>query len=1590
MRVGAFRRVGSVVLQCCLRWQVLRRAHRLVLVAVLAVLSVGAATSLPAQARDGDRAAAKSKASRPAMQASRVGRELVGLRTRTSKTFVGRNGGRVARLYATPVHFKSRGRRWKTIDSRLRRVGSRLINRANRYSVAMPVDIGRGAVRVRRDSRWVQFTLRKARGNAQVRGSEAVYREALPGVTVSYRAQASSVKETLTLAGPFARRRFTFDLAVSRGLRPRLLGRRGLVLRDRRGRTRMAFAAPYMIDARGRESGRVPFQLDNVGGRWRLMMTPSSRWLDRPGRAWPVKVDPYVYTEPDQDCALDELDAGTSFCGTGTLSVGTTTHGGTTASHRHTTVLRFPGLSQIPRDVDVNWAAMVLIPSSITGSGWLEARPLTQPWSGQATWNHADGSERWHEPGGEPDPSGEKAVGDAWVQPGNNRTAWALHKMVRDWVTGRRPNHGVQISGPASLYAEFHAADGNAGTQGANEPRLEVEYAPRAGERRGWGFERMQLSDRVSLAVNQASGNLLVRQTDFSMPGGLGPDIAVTRSYNSLNEQWNRMGPGWTLDTGQDVKLSNWGSSRIYRAPSGVRVAFEWDGTKWVTPAGFDAKLKETSTGFAVIHNQSQTKEHFNSNGLRTSVEDRNGRTITFDYATSGQHRVLAIKNHAGETKASFTYDANEYLDKFTDAAGRVYDFGYDASGRLTSYADPENGAANPTRYEYGGCTCRITKITTPGGRITLIDYYPTGHKDAYKVKSVTRVTDEAAMTGPTWQFDYSIRRDGSGESEVTDPIGSASIDANDRIWRYTFDDQGRITKSRDPLGRETSQKLTSTSKVESYTAASNSGTTPNTNVTFDGDDNGKGTETPVGSGAIKGCADFGAPDPATGTASEKRCDDPAPDSTYGANGYQGVTGVTGGAYLPGRATNAQGNRTNFTWSSGGNLTGVEQTDKDGLQTATTSASYGNGTDGLPGRLNSITDGRNGTTTYGYTDGKGNVNTITPPAGLGATTIAYTTTIARVDKVTDGKGNRRKLTYDNLDRVTRIDFTGTDDVLGSTEGYVAYTYDRDGNQTAEDTREDNTTTVRSRAMTYDKLNRVTLESLPGGASNTYAYDLVGNLRSLTDAGGKVEYSYDAANQVRAVYEPGTTRPTKFDYDKDGNRTKTAYPAGGVTVSWGYDTASRLTEIKTTNAASAVLQHLAYKYSQPVTAGRETPLRQEAEDKVLDRRTRYSYDGLDRLTAAVTKPATATATDWNAAGANPIASYTYALDSAGNVTSRTTGGSGLTANTTTFAYNAANQLCWRSTAGATPPGDACTTAKQSTFDANGNELTSVTGRTALYNRLDQTTRITPSGGSPTDLVYLGPGQDRWTTEGTGSFQHNVLGVGKRTVGTSTDYFTRDEGGKLVSRRNGTTRHYYLFDALGSVNGLVDSTGALVARYDYEPYGGKEASTGTAAPNADVPSGQFGFAGGYRSVGGLYHYGQRFYDPAIMRWTQPDPLDQTGDMREGNRYIYAGGDPVGLADPAGTLTVRKDLFPDPLFLFLLNPKETRAVAAGAGAAGGFRIGGAVGAFIGAGGGQYLAETATERGMCLGVRMKASEAMRPMPFIYKCHTANWPLGR
>jgi RHS repeat-associated protein len=122
------------------------------------------------------------------------------------------------------------------------------------------------------------------------------------------------------------------------------------------------------------------------------------------------------------------------------------------------------------------------------------------------------------------------------------------------------------------------------------------------------------------------------------------------------------------------------------------------------------------------------------------------------------------------------------------------------------------------------------------------------------------------------------------------------------------------------------------------------------------------------------------------------------------------------------------------------------------------------------------------------------------------------------------------------------------------------------------------------------------------------------------------------------------------------------------------------------------------------------------------------------------------------------------------------------------------------------------------------------------------------------------------------------------------------GTLISERGPGGEFYYVTDGLGSTVALVDTTGTVQATYSYDPYGN---STTVGGPNPAIAGGNpFRYAGGhYDTTTGLYHFGQRYYNPTTGRWTQQDSLNTPLDPANGNRYAYTGDNPTNGTDPTG---------------------------------------------------------------------------------------------
>lgn len=777
---------------------------------------------------------------------------------------------------------------------------------------------------------------------------------------------------------------------------------------------------------------------------------------------------------------------------------------------------------------------------------------------------------------------------------------------------------------------------------------------------------------------------------------------------------------------------------------------------------------------------------------------------------------------------------------------GLRYDF---TAGGYLSSEQTQNGNTVSFAYNPNGT---LASITDTQGRVTTFSYNPSGF-----------ITTMTGPSGLQYQYIYNPQ---NNLTSYTDPAGNKTT--------YGYDSSDDLTSITDPLGNQTTLTYNSSYQVTSITlptgakwtfayhpdssdaAGSTVVTDPNGHsTTYSYDVQGRVTKVVDPAGNATALA-------YTADGNVQQLTDASNNSTNYS--FANVASLPGGASLTGFTlptgaggsftygdgacpfhptayTDPQGNTLDYGYDSHCNLTSVT----DGLASDNhyTFAYNSNGT------LASMTDAMGNVTTYGY-DSAGNLTSITPPSPLGQTTITYDA-LSRVTSVTDGNGHKTTYSYNGLNELTGITYA---DGTG-----VTYTYNADGDVTA---MADPTGTT---SYGYDALNRVLQKTLPSGATISYTYDAAGNLTSFADGGGTVDYAYNSLNLLTSLTDPQGNQTT-YAYNAEYQPTSIADP-NGVTMTLTYNSAGQLHSIAAQNASGTELTGYSYSYVNPAT-GDHTALRYSVED-AAGNTTAYSYDVLNRLTLAKT----------TSSGGTVTADHQYAYDGNGNRTSKTVNGT-----TTAYSYNAANEL---TAAGATTY----------SYDANGNETGSSAGLALTYNAANMTSSITPPNASAIAMTYTGATQVERVAAGGTTYQYGALGLGNQTTAGATTYFTRTPSGQLVSMRTGSGTYYYLFDGLGSVVGLTDASGNLVARYHYAPY-----STITAKSGTEASANPWRFAGTYYdSATGLYKMGARYYDPGLGRFTQRDPqLLAEVDMLPMtlNAYAYVQDSPTNNLDPTGT--------------------------------------------------------------------------------------------
>ncbi|MEA2493589.1 MAG: hypothetical protein QOJ29_1500 [Thermoleophilaceae bacterium] len=1004
--------------------------------------------------------------------------------------------------------------------------------------------------------------------------------------------------------------------------------------------------------------------------------------------------------------------------------------------------------------------------------------------------------------------------------------AFGVTNAVQQWLDGGAANNGVLLKEPTE---NVNNVLSYSSATGGNAPYIQIDYEPKfMGDQPWYPMVNFPLSDRQSIGVNADGGNLVARSTDLQIAGA-GLPLAIQRTYNNLSPDMDSWGTGWSVNGGFDMWLDQYSDGQTFYDPTGTPFHFtkNSDGS-YTTPPGINATMKMNGDGTTTItYNKSGTKLNFDVDGDKLdSIVDKNGRTISLTY--NADVSVHTMTDTEGRT-VTFGYDTGSFrarINSITDSSGRNLSYTYYPSGGPLKTFT--DGAGKTTTYSYDG-DGDLTQITDGAGNITVI-----GYDASYRVSSIKRVTNNTTLAGDTTTFTYN-----SGNTVVTDPNGHATT--------YAFDSSGRQTDVTDALNHKASQSWDTNHQPVNFTSPVNQSTGKVDQNAYDSKRN-LTTHTGPGNGSTAG---------------------PVTSWSYNLSGAH--------PYFPESGTNPQGESISFSYDS--STSSAPNLQSAGVGTSTTNLANYTYNSTVKGQIDKSTDANGNDTTYGYetlapyTGTGGDLKTITPPLPQGGTTLGHDG-LSRITSVKDGLAQTTTYQYDGDDRVKEIDYPdGT---------YVTFTYDGDGNIT----QLFDSNGTQTETYNYDHKNRLTSDSGVSG-SDTYTYDAADNLKTIADGGGTVTYAYDAADNVCWAYV-GTsanacasppTGSTTFSYDANNNRTHTNYP-GNVDMSQAWDNGDRLKEIKAVNTSGpTTLTDFTYSYTD--TAGTDRDRRASVLD-ANNNKTTYTYDtNRGWLTEALTKA--------SGGSGSTVSDFKYDYDDNRNLTHRSDSAG---TSWTSFGADNANELCW-SAAGKQTVGThnrlLCsptpTGATTFTFDANGQE-TAQSGRGSIsWNKRHQATSV-----FSTTMGYVGPDNSLRLSDGTTSFKYNTLGLGSKTVSGSSNYYTRDPNGQLLSDRTTNGTYNYVFDGLGSVVALTSSTGTVGKSYSYDPYGTVTAGAGSV----DNP---WQYASGYFDSGlNTVKFGQRYYDPGIARWTQLDPIDSVG-IQQANRYSYVNNDPVNRIDPSG---------------------------------------------------------------------------------------------
>jgi RHS repeat-associated protein len=392
------------------------------------------------------------------------------------------------------------------------------------------------------------------------------------------------------------------------------------------------------------------------------------------------------------------------------------------------------------------------------------------------------------------------------------------------------------------------------------------------------------------------------------------------------------------------------------------------------------------------------------------------------------------------------------------------------------------------------------------------------------------------------------------------------------------------------------------------------------------------------------------------------------------------------------------------------------------------------------------------------------------------------------------------------------------------------------------------------------------------------------LKNGTTTENSVRYDYSLTDgRLSSISNPQLSNVSfDFEYETGSSLVKTVTgPAHTVTNTW--ETNRNILDIKENKAGTTIVS----KYDYLVNAiGQRSNVAQSGTAFAGSRDIAWGYDPLGQVTSAdSTIPGLDRAYQFDLIGNRLKTADSLTLPVANNYTPNA-----LNQYTAIDTLNPVHDDDGNLTSGPLP---ANVNANSSLIWDGENRLiqAQVTGGATVNFIYDsQSRRIAETVGTATKItVYDGwnPIAEYWRA----GLQPASLAK-SFTWGIDLSGTMQGAGGVggLLAVTDSTGTYYPTYDGNGNVSEYIDSTGAVVAHYEYDPFGKITVATGAKAQD---------FSHRFSTkpldiTTGLYYYGYRYYDPETGRWPSRDPIAESGGM---NLYGFVGNRPINRIDRLG---------------------------------------------------------------------------------------------